>query len=221
MNAIEQHEQLTTIIEQEVRARRHRAAAPNKPTPHPSGERLYDYALGWLDSSENTEIQRHLAVCPACVRELGAMLKFEQSLENEDEQPSLAERAALWMSKLWMPLWAGELVTAADIPTQTHRFEMEAGSGEMTVTCFWRGEDENAPAYLHIAWRADMQTPGEFRARFVSAETQTPLVELTLGRRLYGEKTFTSQELGFDPSRQRWGIGITLAEVDSIPDEDA
>jgi len=221
MNSIEQHEKLTAIIEQEVRARRHRAAAPSKPTPHPSGERLYDYALGWLDSSENAEIQRHLAVCPACVRELGTILKFEQALEIEDEQPSFAERAVLWMSKFWMPLWAGEMVTAADIPAQNHRFEMETGGGEITVSCFWRGECENEPAYLHLAWSADMAIAGEFRARFVSPETQAIFADLPLGTKLRGEKIFTPRELGFDPACQRWGFSIVLTKKDEAEDTPA
>ena len=216
MNSLEQHEELTIRIEEEIRAGRHRASISTTTfTPHPSGERLYNYALGGLDADEETEIQRHLARCSACVQALGAILKFEQSLGEPDAQPSLAERAILWISEFWMPRWAGELVTAADIPAQNHRFEMATGGGEMTISCFWRGEGEREPAYLHIEWRADMVIAGEFRIRFVSPETQETLAELPLGTRLRGEKTFTPSELGFDPACQRWGFSIVLTKKEA------
>ena len=216
MNSLEQHEELTTRIEEEIRAGRHRASiSATTFTPHPSGERLYDYALGGLDADEETEIQRHLTRCSACVRELGAILKFEQSLEEPDAQPSLVERAILWISELWTPRWAGEVVTAADIPAQSHRFEMETGGGEMTITCFWRGEGDYEPAYLNISWRADVLIAGDFRVRFVSPETQEILADLPLGMQLRGEKTFTPHELGFDPSCQRWGFSIVLTKKEA------
>jgi hypothetical protein len=55
--------------------------------------------------------------------------------------------------------------------------------------------------------------PGDFWIRFTLRDDPTTLLkELWLGDRLVGEQAFSSQDLGFDPTRTPWALMILLKE---------
>ena len=129
------------------------------------------------------------------------------------ESPTLRDRLVRWLSPLWQPQWVGELVTAADIPEQEHVFRLE--DGEIKISCSWRSQYNENPAYVWVSWWADISTPGELWVRFARPETETVLAEICLGTHLEGEKVFTNDDLGFDPSREKWAISLILRGVES------
>src|SRR4030095_1459076 len=51
-----------------------------------------------------------------------------------------------WLSPPWQPVWAGELVTAADVAAQEHVFALD--DGEIQVTCGWQAAYGHLPATL-------------------------------------------------------------------------
>ncbi|KPA18086.1 hypothetical protein MHK_001697, partial [Candidatus Magnetomorum sp. HK-1] len=51
-----------------------------------------------------------------------------------------------WISPLWQPRFAGQLVTASDIPEQKHTFRMN--EGDIQLSCLWRGSYKNTQAYI-------------------------------------------------------------------------
>ena len=46
------------------------------------------------------------------------------------------DRLVRWLSPLWQPAWAGEMVSAADVAAQEQVFALD--EGEIQVTCGWR-----------------------------------------------------------------------------------
>jgi hypothetical protein len=115
-----------------------------------------------------------------------------------------------WFSPLWQPQWSGQFVGAGDIPAQTHTFRLEKGAIE--VSCFWKPQFEDTPAYLDLSWKADMVMEGELWCRFVHPDTHVVLTEVPLGSSKEGGKYFTHQTLGFDPSQEQWAIVILVKQ---------
>ena len=115
-----------------------------------------------------------------------------------------------WFSPLWEPQWAGQAVTAADVPVQEQQFTLEDGG--IAITCFWNARTENEAAYIKIAWTADISPGPELWVRFAHPETQAILYDGRLGTDLAGEETFTAAVLGFDPTVQRWAITLIVRE---------
>jgi hypothetical protein len=212
-------------------------------TAHPTGEALYNYVLDWLEEAEARTIRAHIACCGTCAREAMRLMRLEDELlqetlesaeisyapsdsqveseilaspEQTRTQPAtplrqIGERLVDWISELWEPQWAGQLVTATDIPEQTHLFTSE--HGDINVSCYWRTQYRDEPAHIHIAWKADLLMERRIWLRFLHPETRATCHEVCLGTRTVGEETFTSQDLGFDPSAQRWALSVILTEV--------
>jgi hypothetical protein len=125
------------------------------------------------------------------------------------ERPPLRDRLVRWLSPPWQPMWAGELVTAADVAAQEHVFALD--DGEIQVTCGWRAAYGHLPATLRVTWHAHLTLPGEFWVRFTHPTDPTCLpVELRLGNTVAGEEEFTAETLGFDPTREPWALAILV-----------
>ena len=123
--------------------------------------------------------------------------------------PPLRDRLVRWLSPPWHPLWAGELVTAADSAAQEHRFTLE--DGEIQVTCRWQAAYGHLPATLRVAWQAHLTLPGDFWVRFTHPTDPTrPPVEFRLGDTVAGEEEFTAATLGFDPTQEPWALAILV-----------
>ena len=125
------------------------------------------------------------------------------------ERPPLRDRLVRWLSPPWQLMWAGELVTAADVAAQEHVFALD--DGEIQVTCGWRAAYGHLPATLRVAGHAQLTLPGDFWVRFTHPTDPTrPPVELRLGQSVAGEEEFTAETLGFDPTRDPWVLAILL-----------
>jgi hypothetical protein len=114
-------------------------------------------------------------------------------------------------TEFWEPDWQQRRATAADIPPQEHVFARE--DGDITISCLWRSQHRRHPSYISISWKADVTTYNEIHARFVDPETRQQLAEVRLGAGVIGEEVFTSEELGFDPSSERWALALVVKEV--------
>ncbi len=115
-----------------------------------------------------------------------------------------------WVSPLWEPLWAGAPLTALDMSARDHVFVME--DGEIRATCRWTGECDREPAFIQLSWQAALYSEGTLWVCFVDPDEGETLHEARLGEDAAGEDTFTSDELGFDPSARKWGLSFILSE---------
>lgn len=195
---------------------------------HPSAEMLYDYAAGQLSEDTAPAVRAHLALCGECAREALRLMQVTDELEqaalnwaDSSEKPlsesvsaaiagakTAGERAWLWISELWQPQWAGQLVTAADAPEQHHDFPSQ--HGDIHLTCSWRDDSAHEPAILSIAWQAELLEEDRVWLRFVNPVTQSLRQEIFLGTRAVGEEQFTIQDLNFDFVRDQWAIALAL-----------
>jgi hypothetical protein len=171
-------------------------------------DELEEDSLDWADTSP-TFFEKP-------VDRLKADVKTGSSTEKDIFQPtskkvSITESLVRWISELWEPQWAGQPATAADIPQQAHSFTSE--DGDIKLSCYWKGQYKDEPAYIQIAWKADLITEDEIWIRFMNPLTQVIRCEVCLGTSLVGEETFTSRDLGFDPSDERWAISVVLQTV--------
>lgn len=123
----------------------------------------------------------------------------------------IAANLIIWTSKVWEPKWAGQLVTASDIPQQEKTFMLNYG--QIKFSCHWKPSYENIPAYIQLSWRAKISIRCELWARFVNPETHKMLSEIRLGTSFEGKNIFTSDKLGFDPSTERWSVSLILSKV--------
>jgi hypothetical protein len=124
----------------------------------------------------------------------------------------IKEALVAWASPVWVPLLAGQTVTAADYPEQSQQFEMDYGE-YINISCFWQGHDRGVAPYVRLAWRANLISPGSLWVRFVNPDSQTIYVELPLGETLEGEARFDQEELGFDPATDKWAVSIVVAKI--------
>ena len=123
----------------------------------------------------------------------------------------LLDRITQWISPVWEPLWAGQPVTADEIPKQEYTFTSEYG--KIALTCEWNAARQMAPAFLRLAWEASLEHQSRLVARFINPQSQEIRAEICLGTSLSGEETLTSDELGFDPSSERWALSLILRDV--------
>ena len=233
--ALQDNETFLAFLTQEAQSEKFRRLRENaSKTPHPTREKLYDYALGWMDQAEVRQVREHIAFCGDCAHEVLRILRIEDELEQDalewaDRAPvssqepkaafslptskksSIIDSLVRWISPLWEPQWAGQLVTAADIPKQTHAFISE--NGDIKISCYWKGQYHDQPAYIQIAWKANLTTESEIWIRFTDPATRVIRSEICLGTGLVGEESFTSDDLGFDPSNEKWAISVVLQDV--------
>lgn len=125
----------------------------------------------------------------------------------------LIERVTQWVSALWIPQYAGVIQVAAALLEDAHTFALE--EGEITVTCRWGAGDQSTPAYIDLLWQADFAIAGDIWVQFRQPNTGALFVEMRLGMDLSGAASFTHDVLGFDPSREPWGLAVMLKEGSS------
>ena len=183
---------------------------------HPSREMLCDYALGWLNEADTMKVRKHIAFCGDCADEALKIMQVEDDLEEDVAAAAvsaskIAAALIIWTSELWEPKWAGQLVTASDIPQQEKTFMLNYG--QIKFSCHWKPSYENIPAYIQLSWRAKINIRCELWARFVNPETHNMLSEIPLGNSLEGKKIFTSDKLRFDPSTEKWSVSIVMCKI--------
>ena len=176
-----------------------------KEQPHPPRERLCLYALGQLSEPGAMNVRKHLLFCQRCTEEVAGFLRHKAYfLQHQPEylpQPVLS-------TELWEPEFAGQQVTAADIPQQEHLFHTT--EGDLKLRCHWGAHYGSDPAYLWLSYEANLSSEKEFVARFLNPDTQDLRYQAYLGDYRIGEATFTDEELGFDPAHDQWAISIEL-----------
>lgn len=122
---------------------------------------------------------------------------------------TLKNAAMEWISPLWEPMWAGQAVTAADMPEQSHLFEV--GDGEYVhISCFWGGKSTGGVTQIRLSWEANLYSPGNIRVRFTDPDTRQMLHETSLGNELTGRRLIDRDALGFDPSERRFAICVAI-----------
>ncbi len=121
------------------------------------------------------------------------------------------DRVTQWISPIWQPLWAGQAVTADDIPKQEYTFQSE--HGKIVMTCEWKPAYAATPAFLKVSWEASLESRSRLVARFIDPESQAIRSEICLGTSLCGEETLTKDDLGFDPSSDPWAISLILRDA--------
>jgi hypothetical protein len=118
-----------------------------------------------------------------------------------------------WVSELWVPQLAGELITAADIPPEDKTFYLDEGT--IHVTCQWWPAAQGRPAGILIHWHADLTLAGDIWARFTRRDDAAViLAQVPLGNALDAEAAFSAQELGFDPTREPWALALLIQETE-------
>jgi len=133
--------------------------------------------------------------------------KFKKKLATK----YMISKMIIKISSLWNPMWTGEFVTASDIPNQSYSFSEEFGT--IDIVCNWKPSYGNTPAYISLSWKADITINCELWARFENPETHNVLSEICLGTSLIGEEFFTSEELEFNPSCEKWAISIIFVDT--------
>ena len=122
----------------------------------------------------------------------------------------IKETIVTWTSPLWQPLYAGEAVTAADIPEQTIRFDMDYGE-YINLSCHWQDEKDTQPC-IDLSWQANLLQPSCLWARFVDPDSSTILKEILLGSELEGRVRIIGSDLNFNPTTDKWAIAIIVKE---------
>lgn len=191
---------------------------------HPSGEMLYDYVLNLLDEKDERLIVQHISVCGICTDKVSDFMRIENELDEdlsvwEDTHekvreasfvPALreaAEQVTEFISSLfWIPEYAGQRITSADISEQTKTFQTD--EGEIRISCVWKGQSDDSPPYIRLQWDADVKPGMEFEICFVNPDTSKVFHKLRPGRLLKGSITLKKEKLGFNPAVDRWGISI-------------
>jgi len=122
---------------------------------------------------------------------------------------AVKESAAAWASKLWVPTWAGEAITALDLPEQHQHFDM--GEGEyVDLSCSWEGGQTGQARRIRLSWSANIFSPGKIWVHFVDPKSGSILGKHCLGEILEGVVQLESGGLNFDPSTQKWAIQIVI-----------
>lgn len=203
---------LIAALRQDIASERFRRQQRHfRAAPHPTGDNLYHYALGWMPEGEAAYVRQHLLFCERCAMEVARIFSLEQRIAQQtDSAPPLDLTDAI-ATEFWEPQWAGQLATAADIPIQEHTFFLD--DGQITLSCRWGQEIGSEPAFIWINWESRLNTEQAITLHFIHPETQISRYETSLGSHPSGEATFVSRELGFDPSSERWAVGVTLHPI--------
>ncbi len=125
---------------------------------------------------------------------------------------SKVEKIITWISESCVFPLAGEPLTASAMSEQEHPFKMDYGE-YINISCYWRGKSDDVPPFLKLSWNANITSSSRLWARFTNPDTQETFSELSLGTELEGKAEFEYDDLGFDPSDERWGISILLEAV--------
>jgi hypothetical protein len=137
-----------------------------------------------------------------------------QAVPQVMASPSMHTRVWEWLSAAWHPPLAGEVATAAGTQAQEHVFTLD--EGHIRVRCDWWTPESGHPGMLRLSWHASVTRTTEFWARFTRADDPAVLLaEARLGDYPDGDKMYTADVLGFDPTRQPWALTIVLREPKS------
>jgi hypothetical protein len=170
-----------------------------------------------IDSMPIADVRRRLKESGLDVegfhKKLAKTLAQYKPLSLKGRSEEIIQKVETWFSELWQPAWVGVPVSASDIPDQKKTFKMD--NGEVTITCNWRAQTDDEPAHIYLKWNAriSLETEKELWIRFISPDTYDVHCEIKLGRKMIGGEIFTVDELGFDPSREKWAISVILSEV--------
>ncbi len=135
---------------------------------------------------------------------------FESKPSDAGEE-GIVEKAKTWLSSLlWIPEGAGLPVTAADTSEQEKTFQTD--EGEFTVTCVWEGEIKEYSAYIWLSWKAEIKPDVEFVIQFLNPATKEVRYEICPGKLRKGTATLKKEKLGFDPTKDQWGIYVEVKE---------
>jgi len=197
-------QKFVAFIEREVQDESFQQIAREQRQQHPSKFALYQYGLrqaGMRSLTVDDSIRDHLLYCQNCYREVTRVITWGNELKSILNMPLDAIND---VTIPWQPEWAGRMVTAADIPEETHSFQVS--NGDMMVTCSWRSKYKTTPAYIQMTWEANIDREQEFLVLFIDPETHSVLKQIPLGTYLEGGTQFPDKMLGFDPSTQngRW-----------------
>ena len=177
-------------------------------------------AVDWLDEfSEDLDLKciddMHIDDIRLNLRtSIGSIKPFHNkiaSLLNIPELKTVVKDLIQWISPIWQPKFVGIPVTASEIPKQSNSFIMDDGT--INISCYWKHQSHDNPAFVNISWKVNISNPCEIWAQFINPETHERLSKVKLGRNLSGEKIFTSDDLGFNPTKTKWAISIILMEL--------
>ena len=181
----------------------------------PAGEQAFTLTLQpvWTATGDLEQYRLQLTYDVAQVRARVSLPVQEAPTPHApaDTAPSLRTRLVRWLSPLWQPPLAGELVTAADTATQEEVFALDEGA--VRLTCRWWAASQGQPASLWIAWYADLTISADLWVRFTRRDDPSVvLAEKPLGEALTGEIDWSADDLGFDPTRTPWALTLMLME---------
>ncbi len=125
----------------------------------------------------------------------------------EEILSTVKSEVVAFVSSLWQPMFAGEAVTAADLVTQSHRFEMDFGE-YVVLDCNWQEKGEES--WMELAWEANIFQKSMLRVRFVHPENKAVLVDIPLGTDLCGQKHLAGKELPFHPAVDKWAVAVVV-----------
>jgi len=89
--------------------------------------------------------------------------------------------------------------------------------GDVKITYGWRSGYGNRPTCFNIQWKANINEKMELVAKFINPDVPPDnpehiRKEINLGSWLVGEESFTSEQLGFDPTNEKWAIAFILVK---------
>ena len=166
------------------------------------GRRLPEYRDHALTDAQQQSFEHHLLFCQKCQDDLAYFQWLVDALKSRRAETNAARFAdAIALEMAWEPV---ELVAAAG--EQVHTFDIE--EGRITISCDWeRGQYTRSP-YLWIRWKVEIDSERELSLQFINPETRKIRYEEPLGKLRKGEISFKAEDLGFDPSHERWAILI-------------
>ncbi len=171
-----------------------------------------DADLESIDTMSAKEVQTELRAVGVNFEHFHSKLTTMLATAKPKERPtSLSEFMA---EEIWVPRYAGQDLAAAAIPKEKTVFHTPYGKIDIEYT--FGGQYYDDPAYIWLSWKADLSTDSALKIRFVNSETEKIYYEANLGRLRRGEETFTSAELGFDPTTEEsWGICYHFSEKEA------
>jgi hypothetical protein len=174
-----------------------------------------------LNSVDEMPVDSYLSRLVKSIKTRESIAKYFYAIENEKSQPlamksdkisnykRLIKNSLMQLyEKFWQPPFAGQLVTASDIPEQEHTFKL--ADGEIQISCLWRGAYQDLPAFIKVTWKANFSPDFELWIKFVNPDTNDVFSTIKLGNYLEGGKEIPSDILNFDPTKDKWATSVIL-----------
>jgi hypothetical protein len=116
-----------------------------------------------------------------------------------------------WFSEIFQHPYAGQLITAADIPEEKKMFRFHGG--EITISYLYkRSYGKSDGNEIQVRWIANISPLYELWIIFINPQNQFVFSEFLLGRRMEGGKIFPEDILNFNPSKDIWAAYIALKD---------